>query len=253
MPPPETDDTIPFPWQSIPLTVDNEARVLTWNPDACPKYAKEAAATLAAIEKDRTILGWMKEDYDVLTRVGDFMGVKVNSFNETFRVAEVIRTEQFLDPTMPTWLISAYDKLIRYFARFADVYHENDFMKTVRGGPMITQIVDNMMAIKNKNADAHKIILFSAHDFTLHSMNLVLNIKTQVPAVASYADTIAIELHQTGNKEPEVQVFYMNNSGYPKYKTQVYPPGCGTPCTLTNFNKITSKYFVRDFDGLCKL
>lgn len=252
MPPPETDDTIPFPWQSIPMTVDNEARVLTIKPDACPKYSVELKKSLIALETNPTSIGWMKEDDALLTRIGDFMGQPLTTINHTFYAADTIRTEQFLDPTMPTWLRIAYPKLARYLVRYTDACHETPFMKRVRGGPMITQIVDNMMAIKDKREEGRKVLIFSAHDFTIHSLNVLLDVKSQVPQVASYADTIAVELHQILG-QLQVKVFYMNNSGFPKYKKQVNPPECGTPCTLNSFNKITKKYFVRDFDGLCRV
>lgn len=249
MPPPTTDRTIPFRWQSFPFAVDNEAHVLTIDPDVCPKYQKDFIHAMDTIDRNPTIISWMAQDRAIIERVGDFMGKKLITFSDVFRAAHTIRTQQFLDPATPTWLISAYNgPLKKYFVRYADLYHETELMKKVRGGPMITQVVDNMVAMRDNNSTARNVMIFSAHDFTLHSMITVLNVKSQVPQ-----DTITIEMHQNGAKEPEVQVYYYSNSDKLKFMILLHVPNCGNPCRLSTFNSLMSKYFVRDFDGFCRL
>lgn len=254
LPPPATDKTLPISWQSFPFAVDNEARVLTINPAACAKYQKDYIHALNTIDSDPTVRNWMAQDKAIIKKVGDFVGQSLTTFNDVSMAAETIRTQQFLDANIPTWAISAYaGPLKKYFIRYADLYHETELMKKVRGGPMITQVVDNMVAMRNNNSTARNVMIFSAHDFTLHSMITVLNVKSQVPQVAAYGDTIAIELHQTGTNEPEVQVYYYSNSANLKFMILLHVPGCGNPCRLSTFNNLVSKYLVRDFDAMCRL
>lgn len=254
LPPPATDKTIPFPWQSFPFAVDNEARVLTFEPSACPVYEKAILASSAVLEKSPTILNWMAQDKDILKRVGDFLGKPLTTVMDISYAIEIIRTEQYLDPTMPSWLLGAYATLEKYILLGIDSYHQTEFMKKVRGGPMITQVVDNMNAMNNKNSSARNIIIFSAHDLTVHSLIAVLNVKAQAPFIPLYGDTVAIEMHQQpGRTEPEVQVYYFTNLAPLKFKIQLFVPNCGSPCSLSNFNKLMSKYFVRNFETMCGL
>lgn len=254
LPPPTTDKTIPFRWQSFPFAVDNEARILTIDSTVCPAFAMDLAKQFQKINSDPTVRSWLVEDKALLAKLSDFVGKPLVTFEDAFMAAETIRVQQHLETT-PQWLISAYAQLQRYFVRYANLFHETDLMKKVRGGPMLTQTIDNMFKIRDKDASAHKVVIFSAHDFTLVSLLTVLGVKSQAPLVAAYGDTIAIEMHQTGSAAPEVQVYYISNSLPFKFKIQLYVPNCGTPCTLTKFNSLMGKYLVRDaeLDALCSL
>lgn len=252
-PPQANDKTIPFRWQAFPFAVDNEYRILSISAETCPTFARDFVWASTKMASDPTVNSWLAQDKALLKRVGDYMGSTITTFFDAFMAAETIRTQQYIDPATPTWLISAYVQMKRYFVRFADMYHETELMKKVRGGPMITEVIDNMVAKKNKDSSARNFVIFSAHDFSLVSLMTVLGVKKQAPEVAAYGDTIAIEMHQTGSAEPEVKIFYISNSTAVKFRIQLYVPNCGTPCRLTTFNNLMSKYIVRDFDALCKL
>lgn len=254
MPPPRSDKTLPIPWQSMPFAVDMAARILSINPAACDTFFRDFVASNNALEASATTRNWLNEDKEILQRLGNFVGKNITTFNDAFMVAETIRTNTFLDPATPSWLISAFaGPLKKYFIRYADMFHETQLMKKVRGGPMMTEIIDNMVAVRDKNSSAHNVLIFSAHDFSLHSMITMLNVKPQVPQIAAYGDAIAIELHQNGYYEPEVQVYYFSSSATLKFKIILHVPGCGIPCRLSTFNNLMQKYIVRDFDGMCRL
>lgn len=252
-PPPVSDNTIPFRWQSFPFAVDNEARILTLTDGlGCDAFFRDFLDAAAKVEYDPTIRQWLKEDQALLQKVGDYMGKPILDFHDAFMAAEAIRTQQFLEPT-PTWLVSAYAQLQRYFVHFANLYHKTELMKKARGGPMITEVVDNMVAMRNNSSTARNMIIFSAHDFTLVSLLTVLGVKNQAPQVAAYGDAIAIEMYQTGNAEPDVKVMYMSNTIAVKFKIELFVPNCGRPCKLNTFNNLMSKYIVRDYEGMCRL
>lgn len=253
-PPPNNDKTIPFRWQSFPFAVDNAGRILHVKLEACPTYLRDFTTAQDMIERDPMYLSWRAQDKDLLLRLGDFLGSPLTTFEEMLYGMDAIRTNLSLDPTLPAWVRNSMTQLEKYIGLAFDLYHKTDLMKKVRGGPMLTEMVDNMMAIKNKNTTvARNILIYSAHDLTVASLVEVLNVKSQVPVIAAYADTIAVEMHQTGNKEPEVKVFYVSNYGKTKLNKQLSVPNCGLPCTLNNFNRVVSKYLVRDWDGLCGL
>lgn len=254
LPPPDSDNTLPIKWQSMPFIVDNDGRILKFDTSSCPRYLRDMMAGNAAINTSPTTRSWLSQDKAVLSRVGDFLGQPLTDFTSAAMAGEVIRTNQFLDPSTPLWTLSAYEATLKkYLMRMFDIYHETDFMKQIRGGPMITEVLDNFAAIRDNNSTGRNIVVFSAHDLTLHSMIMLLNVKLQVPTVASYGDAVAIELHQTGSGQPEVQVYYFGSAGKLKFKILLHVPNCGTPCRLTTFNSLMSKYIIRDFDGICRL
>lgn len=253
LPPPATDKTIPFRWQAFPFAVDNEARIVTINFESCAKYAKELATTEAALTNGAQVKAWLVQDKAVLTRVGDYIGSPCDTMFGAMMAAEMIRTNQYLIST-PAWLVKDYEQTLqKYFAFYTDMYHNSDFMKKVRGGVMMTQILNNFAAIRDNTTDSRNVLIFSAHDFNVHSMVVMLNVKSQVPQVPFYADTIALELHQSGKSEPEVRAYYISSTGTTKFKTLLSIPSCGSPCRLNKFTTLMSKYVVTDYDGMCKL
>lgn len=207
-----------------------------------------------AINSNPTTRTWLSQDKAVLSRVGDFLGQPLTDFSSAAMAGEVIRTNQYLDPTTPQWAINAFEATLKkYLMRMFDIFHETDFMKQIRAGAMITEVLDNFAAIRDRNSTGRNIIVFSAHDLTLHSMIILLNVKPQVPTIAAYGDTIALELHQTGAGQPEVQVYYFGTAGKLKFKILLHVPNCGTPCRLTTLNSLMSKYIIRDFNQICQL
>ena len=253
MPPPANDKTIPLRWQAFPFAVDNEARILSIDPTACASYLADYMKVFRRIEADPTVRSWLAEDKALLDKLSAFVGKPLTTFTDAFMAAETIRTQQFLAPPTPQWVLDALVPLRRYMVRYFDLFHETELMRKVRGGPMLTQVVDNMVAVANNNATAKKVILQSAHDLSLSSMVAVLDVKDQVPPIAAYSDTIAIELHQNGVNEPEVQIYYISSTTAKKLHIPLRVPNCGTPCKLSTFTNLVSKYLVRDYNAMCKV
>lgn len=252
MPPPPQDQTLPVKWQSFPFSVDNEAKILTYTFEMCPAYFKRANENMAKLEMDETIRKWMIEDKDILRRVGDFLGKPLTTYSEVMHAAEHIRTIQYIDPTVPSWVVNSMSQLLRYQVKVFESYVVDQFLQKVRVGPLITEIVDDML-LKAKNSSAgHNVLIYSAHDLNLFAMSKMLAISNQVPQIPAYGDAYAIEMHQSGNKEPELQVYYMSSSiANLKFKIRMIIPGCGSSCPLNTFARIINPFVVRDWNALC--
>ena len=67
-------------------------------------------------------------------------------------------------------------------------------IRRLNGGPLAEEFVDNMKKIMAGSWDAHKLNMYSAHDFTLASLMSTLDVfNSKVPG---YAHAFIVELHQ---------------------------------------------------------
>lgn len=197
---------------------------------------------------------WVPADKAMSDKLETLMGTPMNSYGKLEAAAEIIRTNQYLDPSTPGWAVN-YLKgaLFKYFKGYMDAFNHNEYMVRVRGGPLMTQIIDNMVAVQNKNSTAKNLQIFSAHDSNLLVMAIMLGVEDQITEDNFYVDTFSVELHQTGTSEPEVQVWYFSNASKKPYKKQIFLPSCKSPCSLSQFNAAMSKWIVRDWNALCQL
>lgn len=250
LPPPTSDKTLNIAWQSFPFYVDNEAQIVTLKPEVCPKYLLELIQKEADLKDSPLMREWLVQDKDIIKQFEIFLGSSLTTLKDITYASDLIRTNQHLDKSTPTWAISYYkDYLMKYMSRYIKVYHETDYMKKVRGGSLITQVLDNFIAVRDKNSTAKNILIYSAHDVNLISMGEILNVINQMPVLPAYGDTITFELHQIGTYEPEVQVYYMSETE----KILLNVPLCGIHCSLSRFNSLMSKYIIRDYAEICKL
>lgn len=254
MPPPAIYKTLPIKWQAFPFSVDNEAQVLSVKPEVCAKYLQEYVYYDKAIYNTTNAWQSYKQDKATIDKVATLMGAPLTNPSDVAMAAETIRSNQYLDPSTPGWAVNAMEgPLLKYFLMYMDTFHATDYMVKVRGGPMLTQIVDNLVAMRDKNSTAKNLMVYSAHDYNLLSLALMLNVESQVPENSFYSDTMSIELHQTGVNEPKVQVWYFSHAAKKPFKKELSIASCGTPCKLSKFLEVTNNYMVRDFDALCQL
>lgn len=249
-PPPAKDKTIPFPWQAFPFSVDNKAEVLYYNPNSCPSWLREYQTVLSTEVPDK----WMIEDRETLDRVQEFVGIPLRTYNDVGSVAETIRAAVFIDPKTPQWLIDvSKSTLEKYFAFSFTRMHSKDSLRKIRGGPLLTRIVNNMQAITGSNSTiSHNFMIFSGHDMNTLSLANVIGIQDQVPVLADYADCMAVELHQpAGNVEPTVQIRYISTTAKTPYELEAKIPGCPSPCRLSAFVKIVEKFLVPNYNEIC--
>lgn len=178
---------------------------------------------------------------------------------------------------LPAWTVSVFpDRLRPFMEQGFALYTTTKYMKTIKGGPLVTKIVNEMQQFQSDNS-SRTVHIYSGHDFTLVSVMRLLDLTNQTTGVPEYGATLAFELHDSiedGLNQLELRVsiswtidnctiYFMNifpaqqivyyfdfNEKKPK---QLTIPNCPAPCMLDQFVK--SIKFVLDFDyaNACKL
>lgn len=246
-PPPLLDTSLPIWWQPFFTTVDHEGKVVYMNLEGCPRYIQELMVFLAY--PPAQIVAWIEEDRAALDELSAIAGVPLDNFMEIMGFGEVIKAQIYIDPKTPQWAIDAYyDILKKYVEASFALMHGNAIMIKIRGGPLITEIVDNFGAVASNAGDGRPIMIYSAHDMTVLSLAYVLGVEAQVPALPNYSDTFLVDLLDNG----DVQVIYMNTERTLPTRTVMNVPGCGTQCPLSTFRlAVGDKLITGDWKTLC--
>lgn len=75
-----------------------------------------------------------------------------------------------------------------------ELFSETPFMKRIRGGPLITDVYQQMVKKQNGSLP-HNFAIYSAHDSTLVNVMRALNVDDQTTTIPDYGATLAFELH----------------------------------------------------------
>lgn len=246
--PPLKDSVIPFLWQGVPFEVDNDGRVLYYVEGKCPRYDHELNATEVGPEQ------WLQEDRPYLDQLAEFMGTPLNCFEEVTIVAEVIRASLDLDPSPPSWLPKVYEKVLKKYLIFLFNRMVNTpSMRRMRGGVLLTQIVENMEAFVAKN-DFRNFLIYSGHDTNLFTLASIFEFKDQIPDIPHYADAMIFELHDTNATPLEVKIKYSSfTKAGDQRKIYLEIPWCQSPCDFNTFKVVVENYLVKDYVAMCKL
>lgn len=142
----------------------------------------------------------------------------------------ILLIEQDNKLALPEWTKSVFpEKLLPLAERNLALLTETPYMKQVKAGPLLTEIVKQMtkkrggelldigsaataavadlLSIKygDKTAD-RSIAIFSGHDVTLVNLMRALNVIDQTSRKPDYSASLGIELHQGFNDQDDYEV-----------------------------------------------
>lgn len=198
----------------------------------------------------------MDEDSDHLSKISTLAGLKtpLNDFKTISLFADDLKVLIDVEAKVPNWAVDAYYKIFQKYLKVTfNRFHANENMIKIRGGPLVTEIVNNMAAKADNSTEAKEFLIYSAHDVTIHSLAHALGVHGQIPSIVSYADAITVDLIDKGERELVVQVVYLDNSGAFPRKIPLNVPGCGQSCPLSVFKNAVAGMMVNSMDDLCKL
>lgn len=98
-------------------------------------------------------------------------------------------------------------------ARAFELFTETPFMRRIKGGLLITEIVDKMF-MKQSGEITQNILIYSGHDATLANMVRGLNISDQAPIMPEYGTSLIFEMHcndEYSSQIPHCAVKVRNN------------------------------------------
>lgn len=206
---------------------------------------------MAVIRQD-----WMEANEEEVLRIAALAGIQIKSYQDVGGLAQSMKAMLYLGCKLPQWAMDAFNGTLQ-LQEFSQVnWHvlfDNDVMRMTRGGTIVTQIVNNMVAVANGEEAGKNFKIYSAHDMTVAALAFALGVDDQLPMEINYGDLIMVDLVQNGSAEPKVEVIYLSKEAAIPQMIPMNVPGCGFSCTLTAFRAATSDMMVEDYDALCRV
>lgn len=104
---------------------------------------------------------------------------------------------------LPAWTDKVYpDQLYAARVRAFQLTTETDYMKMVRGGPIITEVF-NLMEDYQFGYSGRKIITYAAHDTTISNALTSMRMAGQTEPIPSYGALLAYELRSSPDSDEE--------------------------------------------------
>lgn len=250
MPPLEARNPLPILWQPIPVnSIDRDRDDLIAQKKPCPKY-DEVYQNVMNSEKIRAINEENKNLYKLLSKN---TGENISSISDVETLHNTLDAEKSAGWNLPDWTENLFpEKTLPLAERYLLLLTETAFMKRIKGGPLITEIIDTMYNRKVKASD-RTITIYSGHDVTLVNVMNAMQIIDQTTSKPDFSAALAIELHQSLDHEDEmdVKVYYYFNSE-DKYPKVITVPGCDFPCRFEKFRFAMNALKVIDYEKLCE-
>lgn len=249
---PPSEDYAPFEdlrWQPVPVvSIPRQFDTIIVQRRDCPRYEIEKAKQMNT-EEIRKHEEANSQLYKFLTMK---TGENISSFAETEYLHNSLDAMKTAGWDLPEWTSSVFPiKTREIAARYLRFLTESHFMKKVRGGPLLTEIVKSMID-KSQKLTEKSIAIYSGHDVTLVNLMNTMNILNQTDQVPNFAAALVIELHaeSADEEEMEVKIFYYRNERDTDPLEMVID-GCASPCSLSKFKNIYKDLLVDDFDKMC--
>lgn len=250
MPPLENSNPLPIPWQPVPVvTIPRDRDDLIAQKRACPKYdevykGQMASEEIKAIDKERANL------YKILSKN---TGENISSIREVELLHNTLEAEQAAGWSLPDWTEDIFpSKTLPLAERYLRLLSDTPFMKRIKGGPLISEIIETMLNRKNHISE-RTISIYSGHDVTLVNVMNAMHILNQTTSKPDFSAALAIELHHSLDHidDMDVKIYYYFNSE-DKYPKIIDVPGCPKPCSLSLFRKVMNGVIVNDYEKLCE-
>lgn len=250
MPPLENINPLPIPWQPIPIyTIPRDRDDLIAQKRDCPKY-DEVYDQVMKSDEIRKIDNDSQSLYRVLTL---HTGSNISSILDVELLHGTLEAEKAANWELPDWTETVFpDKTLPLAERYLRLITETPFMKRIKAGPLMTEIIENMYSMKNNLPQERSINIYSAHDVTLVNLMNAMGVLEQTTNKPEFAAALAIELHiNYSSIDMEVKVYYYYNSD-DKYPKLVKIEKCESPCMLDKFRSTMNHLIVNDFQKLCE-
>lgn len=250
MPPLDNINPLPLPWQPVPVvSIPRDRDDLIAQKRACSKY-DEVYNNQINSEEIKAINSLNFNLYKILSKN---TGENISSIQDVESLHNTLEAEKAAGWDLPDWSENIFPQRTAPLAsRYLKLLSETPFMKRIKGGPLVTEIIDTMLNRRNHLSE-RSISIYSGHDVTLVNVMNAMGILDQTTGKPDYSSALAIELHHSLDHIDDMDVkvyFYFNsNDKYPKH---INVPGCDTPCSLNRFRKVMNGIIVNDFDKLCE-
>uniref|UniRef100_A0A1I7S4J5 Histidine acid phosphatase n=1 Tax=Bursaphelenchus xylophilus TaxID=6326 RepID=A0A1I7S4J5_BURXY len=175
---------------------------------------------------------------------------EILGLEDVFAVADSINVLKLHNLTVPSWVTpTVWDGILKIHERVGYGLFENDFLKRLRAGPLVNNVLRRMHNYIVGIVDhRQKIRLLSGHDTTLTALLSTWQIPfEEAPELCS---ALAIELHYHRNFGYFVKFFHRNETnGHVFY--EVKSNLCGETCMLKRLVNVSEKYIPQNWLKEC--
>lgn len=110
-------------------------------------------------------------------------------------IHDTLEVHRFHNLKLPAWTDSIFpEKMSQLKARAFELFTETPYMRRIKGGLLVTEILDKMMQ-KQSGEISQNILIYSGHDASLANIARGLNVTDQVTMLPEYGATLAFEMH----------------------------------------------------------
>lgn len=256
MPPLETNNPLPIPWQPAAISViPRNQDILIAQKKSCPKYDKMLHDLYIDPPQDIKLMNEKNANlYRILSKN---TGLNISRVLDVELLYNTLDVEKENGLVLPDWTEGVFpEKMLQPTERSYTLFTETLYMKKVKGGALLSDIVDKMVKKRNGLLSPNRrIFVYSGHDVTLVNLMNTIGILGETTPKPDYGATLAIELHHSYlyRDDLEVKLYYYFNTE-DRFPKEIPIPNCDHPCSLTNFESAMSKILLRDdYDEICQI
>ncbi|GAB0097757.1 lysosomal acid phosphatase [Sergentomyia squamirostris] len=253
MPPLESRNPLPIPWQPVAIHAPPRDRdILYAQKQPCPKY--DEVLKRLYINPPADIVEINQKNAELYKRLTKETGQNVSTILDVEFLYNTLEIEKNAGLTLPDWTEGVFpDRMLPLAERSLALFTETPFMKKIKGGTIVTDIVDNMVK-KRSGLQNRSIFIYSSHDVTLVNFMRAIGIINETSRKPDYAATIVVELHHSVIYEDDFEVkivYYFNSED--KFPKELSIPNCESPCSLTAFARTMETLIVRNYNEICQI
>ncbi|MFT7814838.1 testicular acid phosphatase homolog [Arapaima gigas] len=238
----------PVPVHTVPQSLD---KLLKTPSKHCPRFRELMAETFSDEEYQRalnTYKGFIRE-------LANYTGYPVEKLvvRKVWRVYDTLCCQRTHNLTLPSWATQEVFDTLEKIAS-SEVLHSVFTYKRkdkarLAGGVLLNAILGNFTSAVKRDT-ALKLLLYSAHDSTLITLQAALDVYNGL--LPPYAACQLFEFYQEEDGTYSLALFYRNDSTRDPYLTPV--PGCSlSPCPLSTFTAAVNDVIAQDWDSECGL
>lgn len=209
MPPLENRNPLPIPWQPVPIrSTPRDQDYLLAQKKPCQKYDEMLKNLYENPPPD--VVEMMKQNQELFKMLTRSTGAKnnISTITDVELLYNTLLVEQDAQLPLPDWTEKVFpDKMLPMAKRSLALFTETQFMKRIKGGIFVTEVVENMTKKRTNLLNPNRsLFVYSAHDVTLVNVMRALGVIGETSEKPSYAAALVFEMHHSVIYENDFEV-----------------------------------------------
>lgn len=207
MPPLDNRNPLPIAWQPIPIrSMPRTQDYLLAQKKPCRKYDEMLKNLYENPPAD--VVEMMRQNEELFKMLTRNTGHNVTSITDVEFLYNTLQVEQDAQLALPDWTEKVFpEKMLAMAKRSLALFTETQFMKRIKGGIFITEVIENMTKKRTNLLNPNRsIFVYSAHDVTLSNVMRALSVTGETAEKPEYAAALVFELHHSVIYENDFEV-----------------------------------------------